>query len=203
MAKKPPKAPETGDNVIKLVEAAQKASDKARKGKKPHINDLTYQPIAVPAEKKPAPRPMGRPTKYRPEFCEEVIELARGGRSLVEIAVALGVGKASLYDWSEKHPEFSTALAHARDVSQAWWEEQARMGLTLPGFNASLWAKIAFSRFPDDYQERRVLQSPDGGAIVQNNFTQINVAALDADEREALSQLLDAAMAKTIEGDVQ
>lgn len=110
----------------------------------------------------------GRPTDYRPEHCERVVELGREGKSKAQIAAELDVCRNTLDNWAEAHPEFLRALTRARDLSQAWWEDQGQAGIHLgSGFNASLWAKSMSARFPDDYTERqkREVTGKDGGPV--------------------------------------
>lgn len=111
----------------------------------------------------------GRPTDYRDEYCERVIELGTQGKSHAQIAAALGVSRMSLYRWAETHKEFNSAITHARDLSQAWWEDRGQEGLTAQLFNASLWAKSMSARFPDDYTERqrREVTGKNGGPVEQ------------------------------------
>lgn len=111
----------------------------------------------------------GRPTDYRPEHCERVIELGREGKSHAQIAAALDVARNTLYNWADAHPEFLSAITRARDLSQAWFEDKGQTGLEAPGFNASLWAKQVSARFPDDYTERqkRELTGANGGPVEQ------------------------------------
>lgn len=110
---------------------------------------------------------MSRPTLYLPDYCEQVIELGRQGKSHAQIAAALGVSRQTLYNWQDAHPEFLDAITHARDLAQAWFEDKGQEGLATPGFNASLWAKQVSARFPDDYTERtkRELTGGDGKAL--------------------------------------
>lgn len=95
----------------------------------------------------------GRPTDYLPEYCEQVLQLGRAGKSVAQIAAALDVAKQTIYDWQDKHPEFLDAMRKARDLSQSWWEDQGQNGLEKSGFQSSLWAKQVSCRFPDDYRE--------------------------------------------------
>lgn len=97
--------------------------------------------------------PGGAPTKYRPEFCDKVIELGKAGKSIVQIASALDVHKDTLYEWEKVHPKFSDSLSRARQESQVWWEDQGQIGLSTPGYNSSLWSKQVSCRFPNDYRE--------------------------------------------------
>lgn len=110
----------------------------------------------------------GQPTKYRAGHCQQVIELGRQGKSHAQIAAALDVSRQTLHNWAHDHPEFLDAITHARDLSQAWFEDKGQSGLETPGFNASLWAKQVSARFPDDYTEKRrtELTGANGGPIV-------------------------------------
>jgi transposase-like protein len=100
--------------------------------------------------------PVGRPTDYKPEYCERVVALGKEGKSHVQIAAELDVAKSTLYLWKDEHPEFSDALNASRSFAQAWWETigQGQMLSPLQGFSASLWAKQVSARFPDDYTEK-------------------------------------------------
>lgn len=111
---------------------------------------------------------VGRPTLYDPAHCDRVIELGKQGKSKVAIAVALGVVRQTLDDWCAVHPEFLGALTRAREESQAWWEEQGRIGLATPGFSASLWGKNVSCRFPDDWTDKskQEITGKDGAALV-------------------------------------
>lgn len=110
---------------------------------------------------------MGRPSEYDPAFCQRVVELAREGMSLTEIASELDVARSSLYEWEKVHPDFSDALARARQECQAWWERKGRSGLDAPGFNASLWGKNVSCRFPRDWTEKTKaeISGPEGGPL--------------------------------------
>lgn len=109
----------------------------------------------------------GRPTDYRAEFCEQVIELGRAGKSPAQIAAALDVSRSVLYLWCDTYPEFLTAFTRARDLAQAWFEDKGQEGLTTPGFNASLWAKQVSSRFREDYTDtqRQEISGPNGRPV--------------------------------------
>jgi hypothetical protein len=98
--------------------------------------------------------PAGRPTDYRAEYCERVIELGKQGYSHAMIASELGCSRQTLHNWASANHEFLDAITHARDEAQAWFERKGMIGLEVQGFNASLWAKQVSCRFPDDYTDK-------------------------------------------------
>ena len=110
---------------------------------------------------------VGRPTDYRPEFCDQVIELGRQGKSHAQIASELNVSRQTLYDWQAIHPEFLDAIKEARDYAQAWFENIAQNNLLAPtpGFSASLWAKAVSCRFADDYTDKQKQEL--SGTVIQ------------------------------------
>ena len=112
--------------------------------------------------------PGGRPTDYKEEYCETVVELGALGKSKAQIAASLGVARNTLDNWAEANPEFLRAITHARDLSMAWWEDKAQDGLEKPGFNANLWSRSMAARFPDDYTEKRKNEQTgaNGGPVV-------------------------------------
>lgn len=106
--------------------------------------------------------PNGRPTDYKPEYCEQVIKLGMKGKSLEQIAGELGVRYSTLVRWREKHPEFSDAIGDAYRLSQKWWEDKGQEHLIevkdAPKINAGLYAKIMAARFPHDYRDNYKLE---------------------------------------------
>lgn len=103
-----------------------------------------------------APAPMGRPTDYRPEFCERIVELGKQGYSQARMAADLDIAKATINLWASKHPDFMNALTRARTYSQSWWEREAQDGLKNREFNAAIWDKSVKSMFREDYTDRTV-----------------------------------------------
>jgi len=139
----------------------------------------------------------GRPSLYRPEYCERVVELGKKGYSFVQIADDLDLNsRQTLDNWGEEHPEFLDALTRARVAAQAWWEQAAMDGLKADKFNALVWKTSMQARFREDYTERKVNEvvGKDGGAIqMETKTTTVDASALTAKEREALRVALMAA----------
>jgi transposase-like protein len=143
-----------------------------------------------PAPKGPdEPRGRGRPTVYRPEFCQRVIELGEQGKSITQMAARLGVDKATVVRWRADHEDFCNALARALTLSQDWWEEQGQRGVNDKNFNATLYNKIVASRFREDYSERQEITGANGGAI-KIEAKRIDVENMEEEQMEALENAL-------------
>ncbi len=67
---------------------------------------------------------IGRPTKYRPEYCDAVVDYMSQGYSKTAFAGKIGVSRETLYEWSKEHPEFSYAVKIGETARTAALEEQ-------------------------------------------------------------------------------
>ncbi len=92
-------------------------------------------------------RAMGRPTKYKPEMCETVIELMTEGASQFEVLAELGICEDTFYRWKKENKEFSESIKRGVQLSQAWWERKGRISLDDRQFNSSLWYMNMKNRF--------------------------------------------------------
>lgn len=109
-------------------------------------------------QEKPADYVFGRPTKYRgDQTVRQVIACARRGFSHRQIAQYLGIASPTLYDWDRKYPDFSNALAVARDSLVARYENallgQAEGRIT--GGNSAAAIFMLKNLASDEYRDRR------------------------------------------------
>lgn len=110
---------------------------------------------------------MGRPSKYDPAYCEQIIELGKQGMSVVEMACEIGVARSTLEEaWPAAHPEFSEAFVRAREESQAWWERTGREGMKSKSIDAQIFSRSMSARFPHDWRESKEIEHK-GGVVVQ------------------------------------
>jgi hypothetical protein len=102
-------------------------------------------------------RPVGRPSTYDPAYCEMVVKLGKLGKSIEQICYNLNTPIRTLYEWRDRHEEFSQALDEAKVYEQAWWEEQAAAYMLehkdAPKLNASIWSRSMAARFPKKYRQ--------------------------------------------------
>lgn len=67
----------------------------------------------------------GRPSKYNPEYCQQVIDHCSAGKSLKSFACSIDVHMDTLLEWKSKYPEFSVAYETAKQKAEMWWEDIA------------------------------------------------------------------------------
>ena len=128
-------------------------------------------------------RPVGRPSLYDPKYCEEVIAYGRIGKSVEQIAANLNLSLRVLYAWRDKHEEFMHAMEYAKELEQAWWEEQAQAYMIenkeSDRLNATLWSRSMAARFPKKYREstKTEITGADGAPLlsgIQVSFVKPN-----------------------------
>jgi tRNA(Glu) U13 pseudouridine synthase TruD len=107
----------------------------------------------------------GRPTKYRPQYCQQIIdyfknfepfdeapieeEIDKDGQvktkmkripkappSLTKFATSIDVSRGTLHEWSQNHKDFSDALESARKIYKDIYIDGAVLGLYNPYFTA-------------------------------------------------------------------
>jgi hypothetical protein len=128
---------------------------------------------------------MARPTKYKKEYCEALIEHGRKGFSFQCFGPSIGVWQATVYNWlnavkkngKPKHPEFLEAKKEADAQCLYFYEKQGRNGMMGTGnykhFNATVWIFQMKNRFKwrNEHKERgdenervfHLAYKPDGG----------------------------------------
>ena len=127
--------------------------------------------------------PGGRPSKYDPKFCEDIVEWMREGVSKEACAGKLEIAKDTLYRWIAEHPEFSDAIRRGEQLSRQWWEARGREAMLgqIPGFNATVW--VMSMKNMHGYRDRTDHQhSGPGGGPIQTTSKVIQVAGVEPGE---------------------
>lgn len=112
--------------------------------------------------------PVGRPTKYKPEFCDLVVEMGKEGKSLCQMACAMDITEETLSQWRKSKPAFSESLKRARQYSQAWWEDHGQKGSIglIEGFNATSYVWQTKNRFPASFRDKHEIDHNVSGEII-------------------------------------
>lgn len=109
----------------------------------------------------------GRPTDYRPEFCEMLIEHMRKGYSFDTFGAEVFCGTSTLYRWVEQYQDFRDAKEIGTRLSHEWWERQGQKGLNIgpKSFHGQVWSITMKNRFGYRDKQEVQLTGPDGGAL--------------------------------------
>jgi hypothetical protein len=137
--------------------------------------------------------PLGRPSEYKPEYCEQLIEHMKDGFSFESFGGIIGVSKKTLYNWADNFPEFLHAKERGTSFSLFWWEKEGKTGLWNENhsesegrskttytktFNTGVWAINMRNRFKwknrdddkdDDQKESKDNGSPKVVVYIPNN----------------------------------
>ena len=85
-------------------------------------------------------RKVGRPSKYKEEYCDRLIKHMEAGLSIEAFAGEIRVTKDTIYGWVKKHPEFSDAKKIGEGLATMFWEKLTVMIATgkIQGANAAI-----------------------------------------------------------------
>ena len=121
--------------------------------------------------------PAGRPTSYKPEYCDAVIEHMAEGASLTSFDASVGAARSTINEWMEHNEEFSEAVKRGKAVCAAWWEKVGRTQALDGKGNATLVIFGLKNMAAEDWREKtqHELTGADGGAIKTDNKWTIEV----------------------------
>jgi DNA-binding XRE family transcriptional regulator len=94
--------------------------------------------------------PMGRPTDYRPEYCDMLVEHMSKGYSYESFAGLIGTCKQTIYTWEKVNPQFLDAKSRAFAACHMFWEKLAidnPMNTKNGGLNSAVWIFNMKNRF--------------------------------------------------------
>lgn len=91
--------------------------------------------------------------EFKPEMCDQLIELGKVGASQKMMFASIGITSGAAQTFKKNHPEFAEALDMAITHSQAYWETQLLANVENKAFNSRV-AEIALrGQFPSDYRD--------------------------------------------------
>ena len=100
--------------------------------------------------------------KYKPEFCDKLIDWMSKGYSYSAFAGEIDVCRETINNWETQHPEWKKAKKTAFAKCLKWWESAGMSGMTgnIKGFNASVWIFSMKNRFKEDYADIISIEDP-------------------------------------------
>jgi hypothetical protein len=97
---------------------------------------------------------VGRPSEYEPAMCDAVIAHARvTGLSLSAFADEVGVDRATLTRWAQRHPEFCIAIGRAKAARAKRLEVEVMVSTNGPAIGARILALKNCAE--DDWREQQ------------------------------------------------
>ena len=132
----------------------------------------------IPAHLRDPNYRFGRPSEYRPEYCQMVIEHMKQGKSLTAFAGSILVDPTTVYDWIERHPDFSHAVARARGARVDWLETKLLASRKGAETTAAIFALKNAS--PLEWRDMRTLQHEHNITVEDLSLEQLEAIASGA-----------------------
>ena len=137
----------------------------------------------------------GRPTLYRREMCDRLVEAMAGGLTAEAAAARIGISARSLFYWQQQHPEFLQAIQEGRQRSQLWWEERALAMANGESGNTQIvvLGLRNCSRAATGWNNDTVKlehTGPEGGPVEVKAEHKIDIASLEPEQRDQLREIL-------------
>lgn len=117
-------------------------------------------------KKNTAPPPtFGRPTEYRPEYCQLLIEHMRQGGSVRTFGAVTNppVSRQTVYDWLDRYPAFLDAKNQGEPLAERFWEQLLKSG-------ASGQLKRLKKRAPMTDKDGNILRDAAGNILFDEEF---------------------------------
>ncbi|MEY2703414.1 MAG: Salicola phage CGphi29 [Bacteroidota bacterium] len=140
----------------------------------------------VPKEK-PEGYVFGRPTKYRPEYCQKLIEHMKKGFSFKTFAAEVDVTESTLAQWVLENQDFSNAKELGRVYEKAIWDKIVMQCAATGKGNATAIIWATKNKFPNEYKERN--ETPQININNSVNQNQITIKAWDDGSENRLKEL--------------
>ena len=133
------------------------------------------------------PEPMGRPPKYKPEYCDMLVEHMSEGSSMLSFAAEIDVARSTLNEWADKYPEFSEAVSRGKAKCAAWWETVGRKLAVTGEGNATMVVFGLTNMARDEWRNKQEIdhQSSDGSMTPQPSTINANMPPQEAAEAYA------------------
>ena len=133
----------------------------------------------------------GRPSSYRAEYCEKLIEHMKTGKSFPSFGALVGVHFDTLYEWVKQFPEFSEAKKMGETHAFLFWEHLGMQGIQgqLPKFNATGWIFSMKNKFRK--VEQSELRSEKEAEVDYNRIRFKVLAVLRSPEAKAAHDFLE------------
>jgi hypothetical protein len=119
---------------------------------------------------------MGRPSKYKKEYCEMLIEHMSTGLSFESFAGIVRVNRDTVHEWAKVHQDFSEAKKIGMSLALLKWEKIGMEGMYMGSkdnpFNPTVWIFSMKNKF--NWSDRKEVE-------INQSTVQINIDKDDVD----------------------
>lgn len=116
-------------------------------------------------------RPIGRPSKYDPAYCDMLVEHMSQGASATSFAAEIDVARSTITEWAAVHPEFSVALMRGKAKCAAWWERVARNNAITGDGSAPITIFGLKNMGPEDWSDKSSVDHTTNGKDITPTFS--------------------------------
>lgn len=148
-------------------------------GADPQDSQTTLTPNTPSTSTTPSTRPVGRPTKYKAEYCEDLINHMKRGLSFESFAGAVSVCIETIYTWIREYPEFLEAKQIGFSKNRYYWESLGVAGTAgkIDRFNSTAFIFNMKNRFPREWRDRHEIDHS-GKIEVKDNHQELKARLL-------------------------
>lgn len=168
-----------------------KPKGKGGAGAKAKTPNMTTKPKPLKTKDVTHPKPVGRPTKYEPRYCDEAEAFMAQGYSLGAFAGSIGVARSTINEWIDNQPDFSEAVSRAKAKRLMHWET-AGLAVAKDGGGPGTATIIVFglkNMGDADWSDRQQHElSGPGGAPIETKTT-VDLSRLNPDQLRALASI--------------
>lgn len=106
---------------------------------------------------------VGRPSEFKQEYCDQLINHMASGLSFEAFAGVLSVSKQTLYNWAEANPEFMDAKKTGLEKCRLFWEKlgvdhiinRSISGAESTSLNTGVYVFNMKNRFPEEWKDKK------------------------------------------------
>jgi hypothetical protein len=126
---------------------------------------------------------MGRPPKYKPEYCQLLLDHMESGLSYLSFAGKVRVAFKTLFEWEKDYPEFKEAKEQGMALSLLWDEDLLNRGTNgkVRGYNAASHKWKMTNRY----------KWSDRTEVLSKDAANLNIEDLKKEAAELLAKLED------------
>lgn len=117
----------------------------------------------------PKPAPVGRPVKITPAIIDQLEEAFALGASDVEACFFAGISKSTLYDYQQKHPEFTDRKEALKEMPVLLARQTIVKAMK---YDPELALKYVERKVKKEFSLRSELTGADGEALVPTTLTE-------------------------------